>query len=208
MTPWDVARHDDVHHPQQRRKSGEEQRRRVHAARELHDDRERGRVTPPFVAQRPRDQRDEPGDRAPRHEDDGDARRVLEEVRTEHVRERRDDDAGPAHPQRAHEVEHAEPGCEQERAEPQTLRDPGRKTRLANEPVEGTSREHVPDVLVRGGPECDVGTPQVRRSSEETTRVEVEELLRVDDHAPRRAQQQRNVCEQSEQRVPDHAPAR
>ncbi len=112
----DLARDEPrVQDPQHRSEAGVDQRGRVDATDHLHDQREDRGIAPALLAQRLADDRDHPGQRRPRHEQDRDARRVVEDVGRAHVGERGDDETRPAQPERAQEVQ-------ARRARPRTAR--------------------------------------------------------------------------------------
>ena len=96
------------------------------------------------------------------------------------------------------EPEHARGRRERDRPEPETLGDPVGHAHLLHQPVVRPHREEVSDVLMRDGPGADVAVPEVRRTREQPTGVQIEVLLRVSADLARRRQQERHVREQRE----------
>ena len=206
-SPIDLS--DDQHrvrNPQQRREEREHERGRVHAPDDLHDDGERGGISPPALAQRAHHQRQQPSQRGPREQDHRDTGRVVQGVRAQHVREGGDDRARAAHVDRAEQVQDAEPGEEHDAAEPDALSDPAREAHVLHDPVVRAHREQVADVLVRDRAEADVRVPHRRRALEQTRRVQVQVLLGVGGDLARRREQRRDVRQRGEERIPEDPP--
>ncbi len=158
-------------------------------------------------------ERDHPGQRRPRQQDDRDPGRVRQEVRAEHVGQRRDGPSRTPPSQLAEEVADAGAGREEDRAQPEPLGDPVRHPDRLHHPVVGTQREEVAEVLVGDGSQPDVGIPHGPRPREQAARLEVQVGLGVRADPPGRGQQERSVRDggqdQGRQRAPKPAhPAR
>ncbi len=167
----------------------------VDAAHERHDDGEEGGFAPPAPAQGHDGEPQHDGQAGPGQQDDRDPAGVLEEVGREHVRQRGGGRPRAAQPEDARQVEDAEPGGEEDRAEPQALRHPDGHADQVEGGEERPHRQQVADVLVGDRPETHRGVPHERDLAEEPGRIEIEVGLRVrgDDAGPHR--QQRDVGE-------------
>ncbi len=188
--------------PERRSHAGEDERRRVDPAHHLDRQSEERRVPPSAVAQRTDRETEHPSEGGPRQQDHRDPRGVVQRVRAERVRERCHHHSGAAPPERPAEVQDTRGRGEDDRAEPQALRDPVGHAETVEGPVEGPHREEVPDVLVRDRAHPDVRVPHRGGALHETAGVEVEVLLRVGGHLAAGRQQGRQEREGGQKGVP------
>ena len=152
-----------VRHPQQRGDHDQEQRRGVDPSDGEGHEGEQRRVPPSAAAHRPGCQRDQPGQTGEREQDDRDPGAVIQQVRAERVGER-----GHGHPARSPvELPQQEPDPQtrgrDDRPQPEALRDPVGHPDGLHQPVVGTHRPEVADVLVGDGSEADVRVPHRHR---------------------------------------------
>ena len=215
VAPGRLAQHDDgVEQPQHRRHADVDDGAGVDAADRCHDHREQGGLTPAAAAQGHDGQAQHERQPRPRQQDHRDAPGVLEEVRREHVGQRGRGRPGAAEPEDAREIEDAQPGGEEDGAEPEALGHPDRHAEEVEDGEEGAHREQVADVLVVDPAQAHRRVPHERGLAEELGRVEVEVGLGVGGDDPRSHRQEGGVGHGGQHRgspdppVPAALPAR
>jgi hypothetical protein len=138
-------------------------------------------------------ERQQPREAGPGEQHGRDSCAVVEEVWAQLVGENRDEHSAALPVERAQQEMHSRPCDEQQRAEPDSLSEPIRAADGLEEPVEGTHRPEVTDVLVGDRPERDVAVPKACRIAQHASRIEIEIRLRVGAHSPGTREHHREV---------------
>ena len=182
----DAALHPHrVGQPQRRGQPGQGQAGGVDAPRGDRGEGEQGRITPSADPGGPHGEPDQPAQSGPGGQDYRDAGRVVQQVRAQLVGQDRHQQPPALPAQGAQQVRHPEPGQHQQRPQPQPLGQPVGEAQVLGQPVEGTHRPQVADVLVGDRAQGPVRVPQGGGAGQQAARVQVQVGLGVGTHPAR-----------------------
>ena len=168
-----------------------------------HDERDPRRVSPSAAQARHHGHPHDPAESCVGEQQHRRSRDVREDVGRQLVDERSGERSQRCEPEHPGHPPHAESGREQQRADPEAVRDPVGEPQRLEEPEPRSGRPEIGDVLV-GDPPGELTGIECRRGvGQEPAGVQVDVQLRVGRHPAGRSRERRHVCQQRQDRDRD-----